>query len=120
MTPRRPTVLPYCGTCAGPSTWRPVVDAKLLGELLDAKVVRLPRTLVRTGLSAAWRAHAVPASPHLFDAVLRLPVLDCTRARETLGWVPLKTAKDALEAFLRGVRRGSGEETAPLAGRTVG
>lgn len=28
----------------------------------------------RTALTAAWRAHAVPASPHLFDALLRLPL----------------------------------------------
>lgn len=98
----------------------PVVDARLLGELLDAKVVRVPRTLVRGGLSAAWLAHAVPASPHLFDAVLRLPVLNCARARETLGWLPRRTAREALEAFLKGVREGSGEKTAPLAGRSFG
>ncbi|CAD5922488.1 MULTISPECIES: SDR family oxidoreductase [Streptomyces] len=98
----------------------PVVDARVLAELLDARIVRVPRALVRTALAGAWRAHAVPASPHLFDAVLRLPVLDSTRAHEVLGWQPARTAEEALNSFLHGVREGKGEETAPLAGRKVG
>ncbi|WEH37163.1 SDR family oxidoreductase [Streptomyces sp. AM 4-1-1] len=98
----------------------PVIDARTLAAQLGAKVVRVPRALVRTALSAAWQAHAVPASPHLFDAVLRLPVLDCSRAHDVLGWRPARTADEALDAFLRGVRRGAGENTPPLVGRSVG
>ncbi|MFD3880733.1 SDR family oxidoreductase [Streptomyces microflavus] len=98
----------------------PVIDARRLADLLDARIVRIPRPLVRAALSAAWRAHAVPASPHLFDAVLRLPILDSGRARDVLGWQPTRTAQDALNAFLRGVREGTGEDTAPLAGRKIG
>ncbi|MEU4032242.1 SDR family oxidoreductase [Streptomyces anulatus] len=98
----------------------PVIDARRLADLLDARIVRIPRALVRTGLSAAWRARTVPASPHLFDAVLRMPVLDSGRARDVLGWQPTRTAEDALNAFLRGVREGTGEDTAPLAGRKIG
>ncbi|MGW8889087.1 SDR family oxidoreductase [Streptomyces sp. NPDC055749] len=98
----------------------PVIGARELGEQLGARTVRVPRTLVRTALASAWHAHAVPASPHLFDAVLRLPVLDCGRARDVLGWRPERTAQEALGAFLSGVRRGKGEDTAPLAGKQVG
>ncbi|MEU5716951.1 SDR family oxidoreductase [Streptomyces sp. NPDC020403] len=97
-----------------------VTDARRLAGLLGTRVVRVPRSLVRIALSAAWRAHAVPASPHLFDAVLRLPVLDSGRARTVLGWQPAYTADEALAAFLRGVRRAGGEDTAPLAGKQVG
>ncbi|GAA3015614.1 NAD-dependent epimerase/dehydratase family protein [Streptomyces fulvorobeus] len=97
-----------------------VTDARQLAELFGARVVRVPRALVRTALAAAWQAHAVPASPHLFDAVLRLPVLDSTRAHEVLGWRPVHTAAEALTAFLKGVRQGAGEDTAPLAGKRVG
>ncbi|MYU34122.1 NAD-dependent epimerase/dehydratase family protein [Streptomyces sp. SID8358] len=97
-----------------------VTDARELADLLGARIIRVPRAVVRTALSAAWRAHAVPASPHLFDAVLRLPVLDSARAREELGWEPVHTAAEALTAFLRGVRRGEGEDTEPLAGKRLG
>ncbi|OEJ28265.1 NAD-dependent epimerase [Streptomyces agglomeratus] len=95
----------------------PVVDARVLGELLEAKVVRVPTGVVRAALAAAWSARLAPASPHLFDAVLRLPVLDASRARRELGWQPLRTSTDAIQEFLEGVRKGSGEQTAPLAGR---
>ncbi|MFJ2100609.1 NAD-dependent epimerase/dehydratase family protein [Streptomyces anulatus] len=98
----------------------PVIDARRLAGLLDARIVRIPRALVRSALSAAWRARAVPASPHLFDAVLRLPVLDSGRARDVLDWQPTRTAEDALSAFLRGARTGQGEDTAPLVGRKIG
>lgn len=94
----------------------PPVDAQVLAELLDARIVRLPRRAVRAALAAAWGLHAVPASPHLFDAVLRLPLLDSTRAREELGWRPEWSATEAIEEFLRGVRKGSGEATEPLQG----
>ncbi|MGW0788687.1 NAD-dependent epimerase/dehydratase family protein [Streptomyces sp. NPDC002911] len=97
-----------------------VTDARQLGELLDARVVRAPTTLVRGALAAAWRTHAVPASPHLFDAVLRLPVMNSERAREELGWRPSYSAVEALRAFLHGVSHGEGEDTAPLAGRRWG
>ncbi|GAA3479929.1 SDR family oxidoreductase [Streptomyces yanii] len=98
----------------------PVIEAKELGDLLGVQVVRIPRAVVRTALAAAWRIHAVPASPYLFDAVLRLPVLDCARAHDLLGWQPTRTAREALESFLSGVRRGAGEETAPLTGKQWG
>ncbi|WP_405666600.1 NAD-dependent epimerase/dehydratase family protein [Streptomyces sp. NBC_01166] len=97
-----------------------VTDARQLGELLRARVVRAPTALVRGALAAAWRTHAVPASPHLFDAVLRLPVMDSARAREELGWRPAYSATEALTAFLHGVSRGEGEGTAPLAGSRWG
>ncbi|MEU6079397.1 NAD-dependent epimerase/dehydratase family protein [Streptomyces sp. NPDC047108] len=93
----------------------PVVDAELLAEVLDARVVRLSAGPARTALAAAWRLHLLPASPDLFDAVLRLPVMDTSRARAELDWTPRHTAQEALADFLRGLRQGSGMETPPLA-----
>ncbi|MFF7361604.1 NAD-dependent epimerase/dehydratase family protein [Streptomyces sp. NPDC008125] len=98
----------------------PVIDAPKLAELLGSRVVRVPRALVRAAVAATWRVHAVPASPHLFDAVLRLPLLDPSRAHHELGWSPTRSSEEALEAFLRGVRKGRGEATAPLTGNKVG
>ncbi|MGP3980055.1 NAD-dependent epimerase/dehydratase family protein [Streptomyces sp. KR80] len=98
----------------------PEVDAQLLAELLQARVVKLPVPAVRAGLAAAWHLHLVPASPHLFDAVLRLPIMDTSRAREELGWQPRHTAEEALREFLSGLREGAGAPTAPLAPRTRG
>jgi nucleoside-diphosphate-sugar epimerase len=98
----------------------PTVDAELLGEMLGARRVRLPRPAARSAIAAAWGLHLLPASPHLFDAVLRLPLMDCTRARTELGWHPEHTATEVLEEFLHGMQQGAGARTEPMKGRKVG
>jgi nucleoside-diphosphate-sugar epimerase len=98
----------------------PPVDAELLGEMLGARPFRLPRSAARSAIAAAWGVRLLPASPHLFDAVLRLPLLDCSRARTELGWEPRHTATEALEELLEGLRQGAGADTVPMRGRKVG
>jgi nucleoside-diphosphate-sugar epimerase len=99
----------------------PPVDAELLGELVGTpRRVKLPRAAARTAIAAAWGLRLLPASPHLFDAVLRLPLMDCTRARAELGWRPERTAPEVLEEFLKGFQQGAGAATEPLRGRRVG
>ncbi|MGI5484461.1 NAD-dependent epimerase/dehydratase family protein [Streptomyces lavendofoliae] len=95
----------------------PALDARRLAEILDARVVRLPRPAIRAALAAGWGLHLIPASPQLFDAVLRVPMLDCARAREELGWSPRRTSLEAIEEMLEGMRQGAGMDTAPLTGR---
>jgi nucleoside-diphosphate-sugar epimerase len=98
----------------------PVLDAQQLASLLGARAVRLPTRLVRGALAAAWQLHLLPASPHLFDAVLRLPIMSTARARAELGWRPRHSALDAIDEFLAGLRDGTGMGTPPLAPRTSG
>ncbi|SFQ31180.1 Nucleoside-diphosphate-sugar epimerase [Amycolatopsis arida] len=98
----------------------PVVDVEVLAELLDARAVPVSLPPVRAALAAAWKVHAVPAAPGLFDAVPRLPVMDCARARDELGWAPRHSARDALAEFLAGLREGAGLPTPPLAPRVEG
>lgn len=98
----------------------PVVDARLLADCLGARVVRMPSWPVRAALSAAWHLHLVPASPQLFDAVLRLPIMDVGRARTELGWQPRHSAREAIEEFLIGLRQGAGLPTPPLVSSVPG
>ncbi|MEU5220355.1 NAD-dependent epimerase/dehydratase family protein [Streptomyces sp. NPDC020807] len=98
----------------------PVVDGELLGRLFKARPVKVPAGAVRGALSAAWHLRIAPASPGLFDALRQMPLLATERARRELGWEPEASSVDALEAFLRGVRAGAGDETAPLAGHRIG
>ena len=98
----------------------PVVDAELLGRLLGARPVRVPRWVLRGAVDAAWRLHVVPASPYLLDLFLSVPVLDTTRARTELGWQPTVGAEETLREFLDGFRRGQGGETPPLRSDTGG
>ncbi|MET9699894.1 NAD-dependent epimerase/dehydratase family protein [Streptomyces sp. NPDC006529] len=98
----------------------PPVDADVLARLFDARKLSMPAGPVRAALAAAWRLHLVPASPDLFDAVLRLPLMDAARAREELSWEPAHTSVEAIEEFLAGLRAGAGMDTAPLAADRAG
>ena len=93
----------------------PVLDVRALAGLLGARTVPVPARPVRGLLAAAWHLHLVPASPDLFDLVLRLPLMDTTRAAAELGWTPRYSSLDAMREFLEGLRAGTGMDTPPLA-----
>lgn len=92
----------------------PVLDARSLAELLDARVVRLPRAVARAALTVGWRMHLAPSTPELLDLALSLPVMDTTRATNELGWRPNVDALAAIAEVLEGMRQGAGGRTPPL------
>jgi UDP-glucose 4-epimerase len=98
----------------------PVIDAGVLAGLLGARVVRLPLRPVREALAASWHSHLLPASPQLFDALLRLPLMDSARARQELGWSPRWAADEAVGAFLTGLRKVAGMDTPTLTRKLPG
>ncbi|MDI3406924.1 NAD-dependent epimerase/dehydratase family protein [Streptomyces cavernicola] len=92
----------------------PVIDAGVLARLLGARAWKVPRQAARAAARAAWAAHLAPVPPQLLDALLDLPLLDTTRARDRLGWTPEHTADDTLTEFLEALRKGEGLRTPPL------
>ncbi|GGX74822.1 hypothetical protein GCM10010510_19210 [Streptomyces anandii JCM 4720] len=52
--------------------------------------------------------------------MLRLPLMDCTRAHTELGWRPERTATEVVQEFLEGLQHGEGADTEPMRGRKVG
>jgi nucleoside-diphosphate-sugar epimerase len=98
----------------------PVIGARELAGLLGARVVPVPAAAVRAAVAAAWQLRLLPASPHLLDAVLRLPIMSSARARAELGWQPRHSSLDAIGEFLAGLREGAGMDTPPLAPATSG
>lgn len=98
----------------------PVLDMSQLARLLDARTIRIPTSGIRAALAIAWHLHLVPASPQLLDAVLQLPIMDVTRARDELGWAPQHSSLDAVREFLDGLREGAGMNTPPLSPHVAG
>ncbi len=92
----------------------PIVDAHALGELLGARVVRMPLRAARATLAAAWHMHLLPASPHLLDLFLSVPVMDTTRATTELGWAATMDSLSAIREVMEGMREGAGGDTPPL------
>lgn len=93
----------------------PVVDPRLLADLLEARAVRLPAAAATAALKALWQLHAIPVPPGLLRTVLRVPVMDTGRAARELGWQPRSTADEALDELLRGLREAASGATPPLA-----
>ena len=98
----------------------PVLDMHMIGELLGARVLRVPAGLTRAAIAAAWAAHLVPAAPGLFDMVVKMPMLDASRARAELGWRPTHDSVAAVETLLEGMRTAKGGPTPPLDPATSG
>jgi nucleoside-diphosphate-sugar epimerase len=93
----------------------PVIDAGVLGQVLEARTVTVPARLVRAAVAAGWHARLVPADPALLDLFLSLPLLDTRRATEELAWRPFRSSVDALREAVVGMADGAGGPTVPLA-----
>jgi UDP-glucose 4-epimerase len=98
----------------------PVLDPERLARMLDARRVRVPGRALRAGAAATWRLRLQPSEPGWVDMALNVPIMDCTRAREELGWRPRHTSVEALRELLEGIREGAGIDTPPLAPGTGG
>jgi nucleoside-diphosphate-sugar epimerase len=98
----------------------PVLDPERLASMLGARRVRVPGRALRAGAAATWRLRLQPSEPGWVDMALNVPVMDCTRAREELGWRPRHTSVEALRELLEGIREGAGIDTPPLAPGTGG
>lgn len=85
--------------------------ARIVGH---GRLVEVPPAAVRAALSAAYDGRLVRADPGWLDMALGVPVLDATRIRTELGWVPRRTAAEAVEELLAGMAVGQGARSAPL------
>jgi len=98
----------------------PAIGPAELGEVLRARPVKLPATLLRGGAAASYHLHLQPTEPGWVDMALAVPLMDTGRAREELGWKPATSATDALAELIAGMRRADDLDTPPLAAQTSG
>jgi UDP-glucose 4-epimerase len=98
----------------------PVLDAKEIGRILNARPVPMPARLVRAGAGLSWALRLQPVPPGWLDLSRNVPIMDTTRARTELGWTPQHSADEALLDLLEGLRTGSGLDTPPLSPKTGG
>ncbi|MDQ3943132.1 MAG: NAD-dependent epimerase/dehydratase family protein [Actinomycetota bacterium] len=98
----------------------PVLDAKEIGRILDARPVPLPAKVARAGARISWQLRLQPVGEGWLDMARSVPIMDTTRARTELGWTPERSADEALLDLLEGLRTGAGLDTPPLSPKTSG
>jgi UDP-glucose 4-epimerase len=92
----------------------PVLDAAKLAEIMKARPVRVSPRVARALTALTWRARLQPTPPGWLDLAVQSPLLDTTRARTELSWVPRYTSEAALLDLLAGLREDAGVSTPPL------
>jgi hypothetical protein len=75
--------------------------------------------VLRAAMSATWHARLQQVDTGWLDMGFALPLLDCTRAREQLGWFPTADATTVLGEVLAGMRDGAAARTPVLRPRSV-
>ena len=98
----------------------PPLDPPTLARLLGAVQVPVPRRLARALVELTWRLHVQPTDPGWVDLGTLGPVMDTTRARRELGWIPRYTAGDALLETLDAMSSGAGGGSPVLRPRASG
>lgn len=92
----------------------PLITSHELATLLSARPVGVAGNWIRGVVSATWRLHLQPTAPGWIDLAMGVPLMDTTRAREELGWVPTRSGIDALGELLDGFAHGAEGPTPPL------
>ena len=98
----------------------PVLDAKEIGRILNARPLPVPASLARAGAGLSWALRLQPVPPGWLDLSRNVPIMDTQKARRELGWTPSFSADEALLDILEGLRSGSGLDTPPLSPKTGG
>jgi len=97
----------------------PPITTERIGAALGARVVHVPSGALRALMSAAWHLRLQQVDPGWLDMAFALPLLDTSRARRELGWVPSVDADAVLREVLAGMRDRASDRTPVLRPRAV-
>jgi nucleoside-diphosphate-sugar epimerase len=98
----------------------PPLGPSEIASVLSARPVPMPAWLLRGGAAASYALRLQPTEPGWVDMGLGVPIMDCSRARDELGWAPSRSAIDALADLIAGMRAGTDLDTPPLQRSTSG
>jgi UDP-glucose 4-epimerase len=98
----------------------PPLDGDVVARLLGARAVDVPARVLRAGAALSWWLRLQPSEPGWVDMGLAVPLMDCSRIRDELGWTPRHSAEDAFLELLAGLHDGAGHPTPPLVPSTSG
>jgi nucleoside-diphosphate-sugar epimerase len=97
----------------------PSVDRDDVADVLGARPVHVPSSMLGVLADLSWRARLQPIDRGWLDMAFTVPLLDCRRAQRELDWTPRWSSTDALADLLGGVADEAHAESAPLRPRSL-
>lgn len=97
----------------------PVLTVEHLATALGARHVHVPLAVVRAAVATSWHAHLQPLDPGWIDLAGNVPLLDCSRAEQELGWSATTDAVTTLEEVVAGMADRDHLATPALRPRTL-
>jgi nucleoside-diphosphate-sugar epimerase len=86
---------------------------------LGARAVHVPSGVLGALVDVSWRARLQHIDRGWLDMAFTVPLLNCSRARGELGWVPHWSATDTLADLLDGVTHQIYSDSPPLRRRSM-
>ncbi len=96
----------------------PPVHRDDIAHALGAKPVHVPSAVLRVLVQAGWLARLQPLDQGWFDMAFSVPLLDTTRARSLLDWVPQHDSRHALAELIDGFTHHSATPSPVLSTRS--
>ena len=90
-----------------------------IAKVLGARPIHVPAKLLGALVDVSWRARLQHIDRGWLDLAFSVPLMDCSRARNELGWSPSWSAPEALADLLDGVSHDAHADSPPLRQRSL-
>jgi UDP-glucose 4-epimerase len=97
----------------------PAVGRDDVAAALGARPAHIPSRVLGALVDLSWKARLQHIDRGWLDLAFTVPLLDCSRARNELGWMPKWTSVDALADLLDGVAHHAHADSPPLRQRSM-
>lgn len=92
----------------------PPLDGPVVAAEFGGRPVAVPIPALRALAALTWRGRLQPTEPGWLDLAAAAPLMDCSRARDVLGWSPRHDARAALRQLVAGIAGGAGTASPPM------
>jgi UDP-glucose 4-epimerase len=99
---------------------QPPLGPAEIASVLRARTVKVSAKLLRVAAAGSYALRLQPSEPGWLDMGLGVPLMDCARARDELGWAPSRSATETLRELIDGIHDGAELGTPPLERATSG
>jgi nucleoside-diphosphate-sugar epimerase len=96
-----------------------VLDSRAIAALVGARPVEVNPHVVRRVVVGLSRARLIALTPGWFDVATNTPLMDTSKARDELGWHPMRTSTESALELIDGLAAGVVGTSAAMGSNTM-